>query len=167
MPVDDLHRLSGVPFVLAEKIINIAGLGRGDRVLCLGETGTAIQTAAAATGARILSIASGVTSGEAGWLREPRSRADAALWGMAEAHLKQRAEILNVLRRHVRSGGRLVAWMVPDHNQTSAQHTNRLQRAIRQAGFTSIITGQLPPQAGGNVVVTGVLNAPFSTDYGK
>ncbi len=140
-----------------ERIVNIAGIGYGDAVVCLGDTGTAIEAAASASGARsFTATVAAVTKGRVNALRS-RCCADAVLCATTLIRGRGPVESVQWARRNLRSGGRLVMWTVPDRGHAASVIADRLQRMLRAAGFTSIIAGQLPPDVGGTVVVTGIL----------
>ena len=196
-PAADLRHPPAVSRTFAERLVNIAGLCTGDRVLFLGDTGAAVKAAVSDAGARILSAAD--TFNGSRW-KEFRIRqhfqVDTVV-GAAEFYRQTLpAEWLSTIRRHLRPGGRLVMWVNPgrchdplgvlerieDAARLAVGHLHRkdenrfpvrsltppqamgnalaiaVQRQIRGAGFTSIISGSMAADSGEVVVATGVFN---------
>ena len=130
--------------VLAETMVNIAGIAPGDRVLLMGDAETLMATAIAAAGGEIL--------------RKPSTVCDVILWASPSTGLD--ALLPNPFPRHwLRAGGRLVVWCdTAGPASAGVQDPQRLRRALHASRFTSIIIGRLPAETGGVVVATGIFN---------
>jgi hypothetical protein len=136
----------------AEKIAKIAGIGPGDRVLCLGSAAKTVEAAVARAGAGL------VTAGGRAGIRSLifQARADVVLWAMDLQRRPEDAGHLRVVRRHLRAGGRLVAWVVKESDRAACVNASGLQELFRSAGFSSIIAGRVSVDSGDVVVATGI-----------
>lgn len=149
--------------LIAETIINIAGLASGNRVLCGGDMGRAIETAAIAMGARLLTVPA---RGETGlWRSRSHARADVALFAVDNSWRGVTTET-RIIPRHLRPGGRVVMWTLVDRKLDASISRGYLQRIVCRPMFTSTIVGQLPTLTGCGVIVaaTGILAPqPFAS----
>jgi hypothetical protein len=139
--------------VIAETIINISGLASGDRVLCGGDMGSAIETAAIATGARLLTAPASGETGRGRWL--PHARADVALFAVNNPWRGVWAEA-RFIHSYLRPGGRLVMWTAVDRKLDASIARGCFQRFVGRPMFTSAIVGQLPTGCGVIVAATGI-----------
>jgi hypothetical protein len=147
--------------LIAATIINIAGLASGDRVLCGGDMGSAIETAAIATGARLLTAPADDETGPGRWL--PHARADVALFAVNTPWRDVSAEA-RIIHSHLRPGGRLVMWTAVDRKLDASIARGCFQRLVGRPMFTSTIVGQLPTGGGVIVAATGILAPqPFAS----
>lgn len=137
----------------AEKIVNIAGIGNGDSVFYSGIPDRTIQAAVTGLGARFVG---GRTKF---WPVSARFSADVALWSVSDRGPLQMVQSLRIARRYLRPGGRIVAWVIPDGHHRASSLRDRFQDLAGSAGFTSVIVGRLPLEAGVEMVVaTGIVN---------
>jgi hypothetical protein len=150
-PMSDAQSLPCRSPACAERIVRIAGIGAGVRVLYPGGPDTVMDAAVANAGARLMT---GEDLGRTRF-RMDRARADIVLCALAAPRLWEPVEHLRIIRRYLRPGGRLVVWTTPDPDRAATIIAVRLQRLIRAAEFTSIIVGRMPSDAGDLVVATG------------
>ncbi len=125
-PVDSL--------TLAERLVNIAGLCAGDRVLFLGDTGAAVKAAVSDAGARILSAVD--TFNGRTWKEfriRQHFRVDAVMCAAELYRQALPAEWLSTIRRHLRPGGRLVMWVKPGRCHYPLGVLERIEDAPRLA----------------------------------
>lgn len=156
-PTGQLNPVAIAPDALARSIVNIAGIGPGNTVIRIGAEYSAVDAAVSRRGAHILHA-----STDAGAVRRSffsphtPALADAALWAIDGFRQPALDETLAVIRQRLRLGGRLVAWALPGDCRDVQIWTQRLQRLIAGAGFTSIIGSPLPTDRGEIAVATGV-----------
>lgn len=143
---------------IAERMVNIASLEYGDTVMCLGDTGPAIEAAVARNSgsARCPSTADKESKWNASrFFGQPRS--DAVLWAADVSRPCAMTESLSTIRKHLRRGGRLVMWAPIDGCHKAKACPGTIQRLLAAAGFTSVIVGQSPSNEGDLTVATGIL----------
>jgi hypothetical protein len=137
----------------AETIINVAGISAGDSVFYSGIIDRTMEAAVTGRGACF------VPDNMKPWSVTDRNRADAALCFLSQLGTQETIQSLRILRRNLRPGGRMVMWTAPDQCCCASSLRDHFLELARRAGFTSMIVGQLPPEAGrGMVVATGILN---------
>jgi hypothetical protein len=155
--------LSGNSAAFADKIITIAGIIPGNRVLCLGAPDTAVETAVACTGARLLKAIDSVDSvHRIGWPITRKIRADVILYALAVYRESATARSLATIRRLLRPSGRLVVWAATDRCGGVNSLFTSLQQQILSAGFTSIIVGPVQTALGEVAVATAVAGSLHS-----
>jgi hypothetical protein len=153
--VPDCESLPAGSHLLAEKLVNIAGLDNGKRVLCMGDIGPAVEAAVAGKGACIVNYLDGF-----GWRHH--NRCDAIFWSTIISDDRLPTGSLNNAIYYLRFCGRLVMWGVLNHLGDFPWVSTRLQRFIQSAGFTSIIVGRIPMNIEVIVVATGIFKKPQS-----
>lgn len=157
---EDLGNMPVVSHIIAQKIINIAGLGRGDQVICQGNTGPAIEKAIEKNNANILTYAS-TTDKSDNPNKEPyrsSTYADALLWASTLTRQGLPDKPLMDVRQHLRLGGRLVMWATLSKYHDIPGVLKTIEGLLRRAGYNSIIVGHMPPELGDIVVATAILN---------
>ena len=142
----------------AERMVNIAGLEFGDTVVCMGDTGSAIEAAIVKNGSRALCSSAADKGNKWNASRLVGStRSDAVLWAADLSRQNAMTESLSAIRKHLRRGGRLVMWAPPDGCREAQACAEHIQRILAAAGFTSVIVGQTPSDVGDLTVATGIL----------
>ena len=142
----------------SNRIVNIAGIGPGDRVISIGVPGAAIETAVSARGALLTTAATAAaTDRRRLWQSRAHPRADALLWAVNPDHQATLVNTLATLRHDLRTGGRLVLWMSLGGCDPATAGMQTIQRSIASAGFASVIVGRLAADAGDVLVATGIL----------
>lgn len=139
----------------AQKLVNIAGIGAGDRVLYSGDPDAAIKEMVIRSGASLVDVA----DVEGRWPAMHAERADVMLFAISLAGQPDPAGRLTRMRRHLRRGGRLVVWAVPDWRCCAAGLEEDIRRLIDPGEFTSIIVGRLPSDGSNLIVATAVVRS--------
>jgi hypothetical protein len=141
-----------VAYLIAEKLADIAELGRGDRALGVGSIGAAMETAVSERGADLTSIDTlGIQR------LVSHDPFDVVFWAANNHGPDAQTDWVDSLKPVLRTGARLIMWDAPDSSQHVSILTRRMRRIILTAGFfTSIIVGHLPQEVGTLVVATGV-----------
>jgi len=145
----------------AERMVNIAGLEYGDTVVCMGDTGSAIESAVVNRGALLALCASDAdkrTARNASRLFWP-ARSDAVLWAADLSRQNALAGSLTSIGRHLRRGGRLVMWATQDSCLRAPACPEPMQGLLAATGFISVIVGQISSDIGDRTVATGILGA--------
>ena len=142
---------------LAQRIVNIAGVARGQVVMGTGSIGSAVEKAVLYAGAH---LQPGPTAPAGGKRKAPRAcrqvRVDVALWAADDFRQAVLDDALAAIRQSLRPGGRLVVWGLPDAPRDAQALSRRIQRLIDAAGFTSIIGSAVATAWGDIAVATGV-----------
>jgi len=156
-PTRPLNRAAIAPDAWARSIVNIAGIGPGDAVIRLGAEDNAVDAAVSRSGAHIQHASTDAGTGRRSFYSpQTPALADAAIWAIDGFGQPALEETLAAIRKSLRLGGRLVAWALPDDSRGVQAWTQRLQRLIAGAGFTSIIGSPLPTDNGEIAVATGI-----------
>jgi SAM-dependent methyltransferase len=149
---EDPQPVAGVSYATAEKIVNIAGIVAGDRVMFFGGPDRMIEAAVADTGARF--IAGNGTKRI--WPLSSQGRADVVLCAVSAFGRDEPSAALRVIRHLLRPGGRLVLWAGSTRDQRTSVVAERLRQSISPAGFTSVIVGRIALDSGDMVLGTGI-----------
>jgi hypothetical protein len=135
----------------AEAIVNIAGLSNGDRIFFAGAADMVIEEAVKQCGARL--IAGKLKP----WPLGGRHSADVALCFLGQGGTQDTPQVLRMIHHCLRPGGRVVIWTPPNNSPHPANFSDHFKTVTQNAGFTSMIVGQLPGEEGwGILVATGV-----------
>lgn len=156
-PARQLNPAAIAPDDWARSIVNIADIGPGDAVIRLGAEAGTVADAVSRSGAHILHASTDPGAVQRS-LFSPQTPvlADAAIWAIDGFRQAALDETLAAIRQRLRLGGRLIAWALPDACRDVQGWTQRLQRLIAGAGFTSIIGSPLPTNNGEIAVATDV-----------
>ena len=150
-----MNRQLATQQIMAGKIINIAEITAGMRVLALGTVAPGIETAVYAAGACIMPA--GACQTDWAGQRLAGGPADVALYRADAPQTLPLTDIRRAIDRHLRIGGRLVVWTSPACPSDGRAAKQAFSRLVTPPKFTCTIIGQLPPEDGGAVVGTGIL----------
>lgn len=138
---------------MAARIVNIAGIASGTRVVCLDENvASPLALAATAAGARVWAAAH--EDIDRTRRQAPVCNADVLL---CRTDTAPHDPVAAACHKWLRIGGRLVLWSLPPQESDACRLRSSIARIVHGPGFTSAIVGQLPPEEGGAVIATGIL----------